>query len=85
VFAVWLTVGFFEVQDMDANGNPISPPMFGAELGYNQGRQIRHRFFAIVDRSQLTGYSPKDGPGGPNPPYNVRTDTKTVPYFTVIK
>jgi hypothetical protein len=43
-FAVWLTVGFFEVNDA---GNPIQ------EIGKSEGRHARRRMFAIVDRSQL--------------------------------
>src|SRR6202008_1790163 len=43
-FAVWVTAGFFEV---DAAGNPIH------EIGKNDGRNVRHRMFAVVDRSQL--------------------------------
>lgn len=43
-FAVWMTVGFFEV---DSSGNVV------AELGKAENRQNRHRMFSIVDRSQL--------------------------------
>jgi len=42
VFAVWVTVGFFEV---DANG------LLGAEMGKSEGKNVRHRMFSIVDRS----------------------------------
>lgn len=52
VFAVWLTVGFFEV----TNPN-ISPPTLGAEVGRSEGRQVRHRMFAIVDRSNMTQFT----------------------------
>jgi hypothetical protein len=43
-FAVWLTIGFFEVDD---NG------VLGAELQQLDGRNTRYRFFAVVDRSVL--------------------------------
>jgi hypothetical protein len=49
VYAVWVTVGFFEV---DPNG------LLGQELGADTGDVERHRAFYILDRSIPVGYEP---------------------------
>src|SRR5262249_4849230 len=52
VFAVWVTVGFFEVDDLGR---------LGKEIGRNEGRHVRHRMFSIVDRSALAKTYNGDG------------------------
>src|SRR5262249_33394334 len=48
VFGVWWTVGYFEVVD-----ESVRPARLGKEIGRAENRHIRHRFFAVVDRSGL--------------------------------
>jgi hypothetical protein len=85
VFAVWVTVGFFQVMT-DANGSiitvdgkPNSPPQLGAEIGRSEGRHVRHRMFAIVNRTYITGYS-----GPKTTRYEPRQDSSVVPYYSII-
>ncbi len=47
VFAVFVTVGFFEVMD-----DSTRPVKLGAEMKLG-GRTIRHRMFSLIDRTQL--------------------------------
>ncbi len=54
-FAVFLTVGFFQVTGTVAGSPNI--PQLGAEIGRSEGRHVRHRMFAIVDRTNLAMFS----------------------------
>jgi hypothetical protein len=50
VYAIWLTVGFFEV-------DPITGEL-GYEVGWESGEIRRHRAFYVIDRSIPVAYEP---------------------------
>jgi len=51
VYAIWLTIGYFEV---DEDGN------LGQELGLDSGEVERHRAFYVVDRSIPVAFEPDE-------------------------
>jgi len=63
-YAVWVTVGFFEVIEPGDRSNFI-PDELGRELGASNGTNQRHRAFFIIDRSRATGFDPLN-PGSIN-------------------
>src|SRR5262249_12593904 len=63
VFGVWCTIGYFEVVDDAAR-----PVKLGAEIGKAAGTNVRHRFFGVLDRTQIVIarnlINSANGPGG---------------------
>ena len=62
VFAVWITVGYFEVTPASAATTAANPQvypdqyMLGRELGSDTGEIVRHRAFYLFDRSIPVGF-----------------------------
>lgn len=62
-YAVWVTVGFFEVtRQGDASQAATNPDaaydLLGREIGLVGGKNTRQRGFFIVDRLKLDGFDP---------------------------
>jgi len=63
-YAVWITVGFFEVKrrgnvGMIASGDPrLAFDVLGPEIGLNGNKLLRYRGFFLVDRLKLDGFDP---------------------------
>jgi len=83
-FAVWVTVGYFEVES--ETPSPIALPAGGNAVFVRLGKEyydkvpgdMRHKFFAIVDRSNVT-LQPIMPPAGVNPHFASR------PFFTTLE
>ncbi|MBC8356016.1 MAG: hypothetical protein H8E66_28905 [Planctomycetes bacterium] len=64
VFAIWMTVGFFEVEENLVSGSRVTDAAhpdgyrLGIELGRDTGEVKRHRAFYIVDRSIPVAFEP---------------------------
>ena len=59
VYAVWITVGYFEVTSVGAP-TPVYPDGYqlGQELGSDSGEITRHRAFYMYDRTIPVGFEP---------------------------
>ncbi len=63
-YAVWITVGFFEVKQrgnvaMIGSANPrLAFDVLGPEIGAIDHKSRRHRSFFLVDRLKLDGLDP---------------------------
>ena len=67
-FAVWLTIGFFEVKRQGDLGMLAYDPraafdILGPEIGAANGKTTRYRGFYLVDRLKLTGFNPSSPTG----------------------
>lgn len=58
-YAVWVTVGFFEVT-REGNPQTLTPDRLGPEIGKAAGRSVRYRSFFLVDRTRAIGFNPKN-------------------------
>jgi hypothetical protein len=70
-YAVWITIGFFEVirqgdLGMFATNPQLAFDILGPEIGAANGKTTRFRSFFLVDRLQLTGFTP-NSPGAFHP------------------
>lgn len=55
-FAIWVTVGYFDVETVDSNNGPIQ--VLGAEATSDFGDTTRNRGFFIMDRSIPVAFEP---------------------------
>ena len=63
-YAVWITIGFFEIKRqgdlaMFAFNPQLAFDIMGPEIGAANGKSTRYRGFYLVDRLQLTGFNPQ--------------------------
>jgi len=56
VYAMWITVGYFEVEPVPATNAIPDGYMLGQEIGIDTGEIERHRAFYLIDRSIPVGF-----------------------------
>jgi len=56
VYAVWITVGYFEVEQVPVDDGHPDGYRLGAEVGMDTGEIKRHRAFYIIDRSRPVAF-----------------------------
>ena len=67
-FAVYMMIGYFEVRNPGPY-NESNRPVLGKELGSDDGTVVRHKYFAVIDRTNLSiEPTPPVAPGQPVPP-----------------
>jgi hypothetical protein len=79
-FAVYMMIGYFEVK----NPGPyteVNRPILGKELGTDDGTVTRHKFFAVIDRTNLTIEAPNPALPLPNPGQPVTIKQGQAPVF----
>ncbi len=66
-YAVWLTVGFFEVVQpgnpqlfgkFDSSGMSLAVDRLGNELDADKGTNVRFRSYFLIDRTKASGFNP---------------------------
>ena len=62
-FTVYATIGYFEVRNPGPY-NETNRPILGKELGLDEGQVTRHKFFSVIDRTNLS----IETPAAPNQP-----------------
>ncbi len=56
VFAIWITIGYFEVTPVAVDAGHPDGYQLGQEMGSDTGDVVRHRAFYIFDRSIPVGF-----------------------------
>ncbi len=58
-YAVWITVGFFEVSQPGDPQSADPRTSLGLEVGLLSGRNVRYRSFFLLDRTRAIGFNPQ--------------------------